>query len=120
MKRRLIGLFVTTAALAGCASAPTSTVFNVSSNDMGRLKSGTLSTYAEYGSQVKYDDKDGLYHLTVYVGGFGGCDGGAVLHAKPTLDAYMKQHNFTSYKVIKGESTFMPVRKCELFVQFNR
>lgn len=119
MKRRLIGLFITAATITGCAT-PSATTFNVSNDDMGSLNTGVMNTYAEYGEEVKYDDRDGLYHLTVYVGGFGGCDGGAILHAKPTMDAYMKKNNFTSYKVIKGESSFLPIRKCELFVQFKR
>lgn len=117
MKRCLMCLLVTTSIIAGCA-APTA--FNISNTNVGSLKTNSAGTYSDYGSGIKFNDKDGLYHLNVYTGGLGSCDGGAVLYAKPKLDEFMNKNNFKSYTVIKGEYSPAPLSKCELLIQFSQ
>lgn len=102
--------------LTGCAT----TNLNVGNDSSKTLSDNPVGTYSSYGADIEYDDKDKLYHLSVFVGGLGSCDEGAILYAKPKLDDFMKSGKFTSYKIIKGEYSMLPLSKCELFVRFNR
>lgn len=79
-----------------------------------------VGTYSSYDDGVKYDAADKLYHLTVYVGGLGYCESGTLLYARPTLDAFMKANGFSSYTVVKGEYSFVPLSKCVLFVDYEK
>lgn len=115
MKRLLAVNVVAMLLFAGCA-APT--MFDVKNDSISSMSGNHGGTYSSYGGKIEFNNEDKHHHLTVYVGGLGSCDNGAILYAQPKLDDFMKTNGFASYNIVKGEYTFFPLSKCELFVQF--
>lgn len=117
MNRKFILFVILPVALSGCA---TPTNFNISNDSIDKLSDTRAGTYSDYGGDLKYDDREKLHYLKVFVGGLGSCDNGAILYAKPKLDAFMKANNFSSYKIIRGEYSLLPLSKCELYIKFDK
>ena len=107
-------------ALLFVTACATPTTFNISNDAIDSMPSNFLGTYSDYGRDITYSETDKLHRLNVYLGGRGGCDGGAIRYAKAKFDAYMQKNDFKSYQVVRGEYTLMPLSKCELFVRFNK
>ena len=103
--------------LNGCA-APTQ--FNVKNNSIPAQAGGSLSTYTDYGSDVEYNKEEKIHQLSVFTGGSAGCDNGAIAYAKPKLDKFMKSHKYSSYTVVKGQYSLIPLSKCELYILFEQ
>jgi hypothetical protein len=118
MKKLLIpiGIALISFFFTGCAT----TKLDIKNDAIKSLSDNPAGTYSDYGGKIEYNDKDKLYHLSVFVGGLGSCDNGAVLYAKPKLDEFMNANKFSSYKIIKGDYSVFPLGKCELFIQFDK
>jgi len=102
--------------LSGCA-APTP--FNIKNSSIPLQGGSTLSTYADYGSDVEYNNKEKIHQLSVFTGGNAGCDNGVIAYAKQKLDTFMKTNKFSSYTIIKGQFSLIPLSKCELYIHFK-
>ena len=117
MKHKLITTIALTLLLSGCA-APTP--FNIKNSSISTVGGGALSNYSDYGSEVEYNEKEKIHQLSVFTGGRAGCDNGALSYAKPKLDKYMKTNNHSSYTVVKGQYSLIPLSKCELYISFEK
>ena len=116
MKKIYITLITLTLILSGCA-APTH--FNLKNDAIRNQSGGPFGTYSDYGSDIEYNKQEKIHQLSVFTGGSGGCDGGAIAYAKPKLDKYMKTNKFSSYTIVKGQYSLIPLSKCELYIRFE-
>lgn len=107
--------------VGGCATTtPSPTIFNISNTAMPTHGSSGLKTYSDYGRGIKYNEQAQSRQLTVFTGGTAGCDNGAIAYAKTKLDKYMKENNYLSYKVLRGQYTLLPLSKCHLYIKFKK
>lgn len=105
--------------VVGCVGASV-TLKNVQRDSISTMKGNVLGTYSDYDKGVVYNPEDKLYHYVVYVGGTGSCDGGALLYAKPKLDKFMKENNFSTYNIVKAEYVLMPMSKCVMEINYKK
>ena len=117
MKYKIITLVALTLFLSGCA-APTK--FNIKNSSIPSNGGRALSTYADYGSEIEYNKEEKIHQLSVFTGGSAGCDNGALAYAKPKLDKFMKTNKYSSYTVVKGQYSLIPLSKCELYISFEK
>jgi len=115
----LAGLSALILTIQGCATA-SSNVYDIDNHTINKLTKNSGGTYSDYDKGIVYNSKDKLYHYVIYVGGIGSCDNAAILYAKPKLDKFMKDNNFKSYKIIKGDYILMPMSKCDLSIEFHK
>src|SRR5262245_36046314 len=112
----LCGVLVLSVFSIGCATQ----VANIDENAINGMSGNALGTYSDYGRDITFNAEDGLYHLKIYTGALAGCDGGALQYAKSRLDQFKNSNGFTSYTVVKGEYSPLPLSKCELSVRYSK
>ena len=117
MKNTYVAIISLTLFLSGCA---TPKAFNIKNDAIATRGGGALKTYADYGSNIEYNKQENIHQLSVFTGGSGGCDNGALSYAKPKLDKFMKSNKFSSYTVVKGQYSLFPLSKCELYIHFEK
>ena len=99
---------------------PPPRTFNINNDVMPDRGSGGLKTYSDYGRDIKYNEQDKVHLLSVATGGGAGCDSGALAYAKPKLDKYMNENNYSSYTVLKGQYSLFPLSQCVLYMKFEK
>jgi len=117
MKYKYVTTIAFTLFLSGCA-APKS--FNIKNSSILSNSGRSFSTYSDYGSKVEYNKNEKIHQLSVYTGGGAGCDNGALAYAKPKLDKFMNDNKYSSYTVVKGQYSLIPLSKCELYINFEK
>jgi hypothetical protein len=102
---------------AGCTTVSTTAISEDEIEDMSETP---LAVYSDYGRAPVEDSVNGLYRYDIYVGGSGGCDGGAFIFAKRKLDRHKKKFSFASYTIKQSSYVRFPLSKCELLVEFKK
>ena len=74
MKHLLIITFALTLFLSGWAAH---TSFNINNSSISTVGGGALSNYADYGSEVSYNEKEKTHQLSIFTSWRAGCDDGA-------------------------------------------
>lgn len=120
MRYRTVFLVSVALAIGACAAGPDVVEINLSNAELSGLRDNPLGTYSDYGAEIEYSELDKLHHYVIAVGGLGSCDQGAVLYAKPKLDAFTEENQFSAYTVIKAEYSLFPLSQCKLFVRFDK
>lgn len=120
MRYRTLLVALITLLIAACAAGPDVIEINLSNTELGGLRDNPLGTYSDYGAGIEFSEPDTLHHYTVAVGGLGTCDQGVVLYARPKLDAFMQENQFSSYTVVKAQYSLFPLSQCKLFIRFDK
>jgi len=103
--------------LTGCTSV---NQLNTSRDDIHTLYMNPDVTFSDYGNGIKFDTEKGLYRYDVFIGGFGGCKGSLLRYAKPKMDTFMIENQFSTYTIVETHHKKSPPTKCIVFIDYEK